>query len=144
MASCCRVAVSAGPVAGPAASQRRRVAVSASSSLSGVSLPARRVAAAAPAPLGRSGRFLRVFAGGDAALAPTARRPRPEYIPNKISDPKYVRVFDTTLRDGEQSPGATMTSAEKLDIARELHKLGVVRAGGGRGVPALGTLRFGD
>jgi len=26
----------------------------------------------------------------------------------------YVRIFDTTLRDGEQSPGATMTSAEKL------------------------------
>ncbi|CAI0397186.1 unnamed protein product [Linum tenue] len=50
---------------------------------------------------------------------------RPEYIPNRISDPHYVRVFDTTLRDGEQSPGATMTSKEKLDIARQLIKLGV-------------------
>ncbi len=30
----------------------------------------------------------------------------------------YVRIFDTTLRDGEQSPGATMTSAEKLEVAR--------------------------
>ena len=29
-----------------------------------------------------------------------------------------VRIFDTTLRDGEQSPGATLTSAEKLEIAR--------------------------
>ena len=29
----------------------------------------------------------------------------------------YVRIFDTTLRDGEQSPGATLTSAEKLEIA---------------------------
>jgi 2-isopropylmalate synthase len=36
-----------------------------------------------------------------------------------------VRIFDTTLRDGEQSPGATMTSKEKLDIARQLAKLGV-------------------
>ncbi|XP_078175927.1 2-isopropylmalate synthase A-like [Carex rostrata] len=50
---------------------------------------------------------------------------RPEYIPNHISDPNYVRVFDTTLRDGEQSPGATMTSAEKLVIARQLSRLGV-------------------
>ncbi len=37
----------------------------------------------------------------------------------------YVRIFDTTLRDGEQSPGATMTSAEKLEVARTLAKLGV-------------------
>ena len=37
----------------------------------------------------------------------------------------YVRIFDTTLRDGEQSPGATMTSAEKLEVARSLAKLGV-------------------
>jgi 2-isopropylmalate synthase len=37
----------------------------------------------------------------------------------------YVRIFDTTLRDGEQSPGATMTSAEKLEVARTLSRLGV-------------------
>jgi len=37
----------------------------------------------------------------------------------------YVRIFDTTLRDGEQSPGASMTSTEKLEIARTLSKLGV-------------------
>jgi 2-isopropylmalate synthase len=37
----------------------------------------------------------------------------------------YVRIFDTTLRDGEQSPGATMTSAEKLEIAQNLVRLGV-------------------
>ena len=36
-----------------------------------------------------------------------------------------VRIFDTTLRDGEQSPGATMTSAEKLEVARGLARLGV-------------------
>ncbi len=37
----------------------------------------------------------------------------------------YVRIFDTTLRDGEQSPGATMTLEEKLRIARKLEALGV-------------------
>src|SRR5512132_2698601 len=36
-----------------------------------------------------------------------------------------VRIFDTTLRDGEQSPGATLTRAEKLEIARQLELLGV-------------------
>ncbi|MDR3575420.1 MAG: 2-isopropylmalate synthase [Anaerolineaceae bacterium] len=37
----------------------------------------------------------------------------------------YVRIFDTTLRDGEQSPGATMTSSEKMEVARSLARLGV-------------------
>ncbi|KAK3025433.1 hypothetical protein RJ639_042159 [Escallonia herrerae] len=50
---------------------------------------------------------------------------RPSYTPNHIPDPKYIRIFDTTLRDGEQSPGATMTTEEKLDIAKQLAKLGV-------------------
>ncbi len=36
-----------------------------------------------------------------------------------------VLIFDTTLRDGEQSPGATMTSAEKIEVARALARLGV-------------------
>jgi 2-isopropylmalate synthase len=53
------------------------------------------------------------------------RKPRPPYIPGEIPDPDYVRIFDTTLRDGEQSPGATLTSQEKLEIARMLAKLGV-------------------
>ncbi|MDX2168835.1 MAG: 2-isopropylmalate synthase [Deltaproteobacteria bacterium] len=38
---------------------------------------------------------------------------------------QVVRIFDTTLRDGEQSPGATMNVEEKLVIARQLEKLGV-------------------
>ncbi|KAL5140407.1 2-isopropylmalate synthase 2, chloroplastic [Glycine soja] len=56
---------------------------------------------------------------------PSSSRRRPPYIPNLIPDPSYVRIFDTTLRDGEQSPGASMTSKEKLDVARQLAKLGV-------------------
>jgi 2-isopropylmalate synthase len=37
----------------------------------------------------------------------------------------YVYIFDSTLRDGEQSPGCTMTLEEKLRVARKLEKLGV-------------------
>ena len=40
-------------------------------------------------------------------------------------DPRRVKIFDTTLRDGEQSPGCSMTSEEKLQVARQLHNLGV-------------------
>src|SRR5712671_1588764 len=36
-----------------------------------------------------------------------------------------VRIFDTTLRDGEQSPGATLTLSEKIEIARHLEAMGV-------------------
>jgi len=36
-----------------------------------------------------------------------------------------IEIFDTTLRDGEQSPGATLNSREKLDIAYALRNLGV-------------------
>jgi 2-isopropylmalate synthase len=36
-----------------------------------------------------------------------------------------VFIFDTTLRDGEQSPGASMNAAEKLRLAMQLEKLGV-------------------
>ena len=36
-----------------------------------------------------------------------------------------VVIFDTTLRDGEQSPGATMNQEEKIRLAQQLEKLGV-------------------
>jgi 2-isopropylmalate synthase len=36
-----------------------------------------------------------------------------------------VQIFDTTLRDGEQSPGASMNTGEKIEIARQLVRLGV-------------------
>jgi len=40
-------------------------------------------------------------------------------------DPDRVLIFDTTLRDGEQSPGCSMTQPEKLRVARALAELGV-------------------
>jgi 2-isopropylmalate synthase len=40
-------------------------------------------------------------------------------------DENRVRVFDTTLRDGEQSPGISLNKAEKLEIAHQLARLGV-------------------
>jgi 2-isopropylmalate synthase len=40
-------------------------------------------------------------------------------------DPNRVIIFDTTLRDGEQSPGATMNLQEKLELAGQLARLGV-------------------
>ena len=40
-------------------------------------------------------------------------------------DKNKIIIFDTTLRDGEQSPGASMNTAEKLQIALQLERLGV-------------------
>jgi 2-isopropylmalate synthase len=42
---------------------------------------------------------------------------------NKTS--KRIRIFDTTLRDGEQTPGVSLTADDKIEIARQLSKLGV-------------------
>jgi 2-isopropylmalate synthase len=46
-------------------------------------------------------------------------------------DSHVVRIFDTTLRDGEQSPGASLSVQEKVDIAHQLKRLGadVIEAG---------------
>ncbi|PIT12441.1 2-isopropylmalate synthase [Snodgrassella alvi] len=49
----------------------------------------------------------------------TLERPRMTNTNNRVI------IFDTTLRDGEQSPGAAMTKEEKIRIARQLEKLGV-------------------
>ncbi len=48
-----------------------------------------------------------------------------ERTAGKIAGQDRVLIFDTTLRDGEQSPGATMTHDEKLEIARLLDEMGV-------------------
>src|SRR5215204_3791579 len=40
-------------------------------------------------------------------------------------DPDRVVIFDTTLRDGEQSPGISLNTTEKLEIAHQLARLGV-------------------
>src|SRR5579872_1466589 len=42
-----------------------------------------------------------------------------------MGDPAVVKIFDTTLRDGEQSPGATMSMEEKLQVAERLVRLNV-------------------
>src|SRR3954454_1878324 len=42
-----------------------------------------------------------------------------------MADANRIRIFDTTLRDGEQSPGASMNMAEKVEVARALAALGV-------------------
>jgi len=42
-----------------------------------------------------------------------------------MADPTPIRIFDTTLRDGEQSPGASLNHEEKIEIARQLEALGV-------------------
>src|SRR5690349_24665112 len=39
--------------------------------------------------------------------------------------PTRIHIFDTTLRDGEQSPGASLNVHEKIEIARQLERLGV-------------------
>ena len=41
------------------------------------------------------------------------------------TEPDRVLIFDTTLRDGEQSPGISLNTAEKLEIAHQLARLGV-------------------
>ncbi|KAK6781840.1 hypothetical protein RDI58_019636 [Solanum bulbocastanum] len=59
---------------------------------------------------------------------------------DKFSDPNYVSIFDTTLRDGEQAPGAAMTAKQKMDIAHQLVKLrvDVIEAG----FPAASEVEF--
>ncbi len=42
-----------------------------------------------------------------------------------MAEPTHIRIFDTTLRDGEQSPGATLNLQEKIEIARQLDAMGV-------------------
>src|SRR5215207_2623165 len=43
----------------------------------------------------------------------------------QVPDDKRVHIFDTTLRDGEQSPGISLNTLEKVEIAQQLARLGV-------------------
>ncbi len=45
--------------------------------------------------------------------------------PNEVPAENRVHIFDTTLRDGEQSPGISLNSQEKVEIAQQLARLGV-------------------
>ena len=87
----------------------------ASRAVSAPALGARRAVARAPRAAGSRLAARRRGAVARASEAPAdadvVRAPRPEYIPSRIDDENYVRVFDTTLRDGEQSPGATRARA---------------------------------
>ncbi len=55
--------------------------------------------------------------------------------------PKGVRIFDTTLRDGDQTPGVSFTPDQKLLVARQLDKLGVDTIEAGTPVSSEGERR---
>src|SRR5574338_39735 len=68
------------------------------------------------------------FSGASASMPDPAPRPTTSRGgPSTVTDgaPERVIVFDTTLRDGEQSPGASMNLGQKLQVARALRDLGV-------------------
>ena len=48
-----------------------------------------------------------------------------ETVKKTMNLPEKVKIFDTTLRDGEQTPGVAITVDEKIRIAKKLDKLGV-------------------
>ena len=52
-----------------------------------------------------------------------------------------IVIFDTTLRDGEQSPGASLTHREKLEIASQLEMLGVDVIEAGFPIPLPGDFK---
>ena len=57
-------------------------------------------------------------------MSPQTEPAQPQAVETR-SDADRVVIFDTTLRDGEQSPGATMTHEEKLEVAEILDGMGV-------------------
>jgi 2-isopropylmalate synthase len=69
--------------------------------------------------------------GGNSAWRPRSRKPSTkEQVPQaekeyRDMDDNRVIIFDTTLRDGEQSPGISLNATEKLEIAHQLARLGV-------------------
>src|SRR3954453_24230247 len=69
--------------------------------------------------------------GGIARGGRESRKPSPREAAGRSPkgahrmDPDGVLIFDTTLRDGEQSPGISLNTGEKLEIALQLARLGV-------------------
>ena len=78
-----------------------------------------------PTPIGRCyrrhGCRFSVSAIGAVEKAQAQAKQRPEYIPGRIDDPNYVRIFDTTLRDGEQSPGVCTCTNKQCDLINVVH-----------------------
>jgi 2-isopropylmalate synthase len=65
------------------------------------------------------------FSESRSAWSPRAGVRLARELEEQMSEREYVRVFDTTLRDGEQSPGCSMSGPEKLRLALQLDRLGV-------------------
>src|SRR5215475_9098373 len=61
----------------------------------------------------------------DERLKRRREREGPNPMSTTPSEKDRVVIFDTTLRDGEQCPGATMTHEEKLEVAEVLDQMGV-------------------
>ena len=55
-----------------------------------------------------------------------------------------IKIFDTTLRDGEQSPGCSMNLAEKLQVASQLERLGVDIIEAGFAISSPGDFESGE
>src|SRR5436190_468859 len=67
----------------------------------------------------------RAFAGADAHSATPSVRLRSEAKEAVFVSARRISIFDTTLRDGEQSPGIALQPHEKAEIAEQLERLGV-------------------
>ena len=61
----------------------------------------------------------------------------------ETSQPESIWIIDTTLRDGEQSPGFSMNLQEKLQMAEQLERLAAARDEGIVTLPRLATPRIG-
>ena len=62
---------------------------------------------------------------GGTGSEPTDKRTDSLLTRTPLTDLDEVQLLDTTLRDGEQMPGVSLTPAEKVDVARELDAAGM-------------------
>src|SRR6476660_10029849 len=82
------------------------------------------LASFASPPLGGATRT-RAFAGADAHSVTPSVRLRSEAKEEVFVFHRRISIFDTTLRDGEQSPGIALQPDDKAEIAEQLERLGV-------------------